>query len=401
MEITLTVENSLPGDRERACLVGRAWRPSDPAGGPAGPSVVVVEGDAVVDVTRAHATLSELLNQNDPAEAARAAVSTGERLCSLSEILANSGPDGGDESRPRLLAPADLQALKACGVTFVRSMLERVIEEQAKGDPSAAEGIRKTLVAAIGTDLDAVVPGSADAEKLKSALIERGLWSQYLEVGIGPYAEVFSKSQPMSAVGSGAEIGLHPESHWTSPEPETVLAVAASGEIVGVTLGNDVNLRDFEGRSALLLGKTKDNNGSCAIGPFVRLFDERYGLDELRRAVVTLKVEGDDGFVLEGSSSMSEISRDPTDLAQQAMGENHQYPDGMYLFTGTMFAPIEDRDAPGEGFTHKLGDRVTIACQELGALVNRVSLSNRIPPWTFGTGALMRNLAARGLLSPA
>ena len=393
MDITLSAESSLPRDRGRACLVGRAWRPEV-----AGPSVVALRDEQVVDVSRAYPTLSELLNQPRPAEAARAAAAEGEPLCDISALLANSGPDGRDESAPSLLAPCDLQALKACGVTFVRSMLERVIEEQAKGDPGAAEGIRGTLVEAIGTDLAEVVPGSEAAEKLKAALIERGLWSQYLEVGIGPDAEVFSKSQPMSAVGSGAEVGLHPRSSWNNPEPETVLAIAASGEIVGVALGNDVNLRDFEGRSALLLGKSKDNNGSCAIGPFVRLFDEHYGLAELRAAEVSLTVEGDDGFRLEGASSMAEISRDPTELAGQAIGENHQYPDGLMLFTGTMFAPVEDRDAPGEGFTHKLGDRVTIASPLLGALVNRVALSNRIPPWTFGSGALMRNLAARGLL---
>ena len=398
MKIALDIANSLPNDRERACLVGRAWRPAGPGNPIAGPSVVVLAGDDVIDISRSQATLSDLLNQPQAAAAARAAAGEGERLCGIAELLDNSGADARDDALPCLLAPSDLQALKACGVTFVRSMLERVIEEQAKGDPSAADGIRQTLIAAIGSDLADVVPGTDAAEKLKAALIERGLWSQYLEVGIGPYAEVFSKSQPMSAVGSGVEIGLHPESHWTNPEPEIVLVVSAAGEIVGATLGNDVNLRDFEGRSALLLGKTKDNNGSCAIGPFVRLFDDHYGLDDLRRAVVTLTVEGDDGFTLEGSSSMSEISRDPIDLADQAMGENHQYPDGMYLFTGTMFAPIKDRDTPGEGFTHKLGDRVTIASSELGALINRVSLSNRIAPWTFGTGALMKNLAARDLL---
>ena len=278
-------------------------------------------------------------------------------------------------------------------------MLERVIEEQAKGDPSAAEGIRRTLVAEIGSDLGAVVPGSEPAMKLKAALIERGLWSQYLEVGIGPDAEIFSKSQPMSAVGTGAEIGLHPDSTWNNPEPETVLAINARGDIVGATLGNDVNLRDFEGRSALLLGRSKDNNGSCAIGPFLRLFDRDYGLDDLRQAEVSLLVEGDEGFRLEGLSSMAEISRDPLDLASQALNDNHQYPDGLLLFTGTMFAPTEDRDQPGEGFTHKLGDRVTIASPRLGALVNRVGLSNGIPPWTYGLAALMENLAARGLLA--
>ena len=319
-------------------------------------------------------------------------------LVNLAEILANSAAERRDPALPYFLAPCDLQALKACGVTFVRSLLERVIEEHIKGDPSAAEAARRTITAEIGADLAEVVPGSEQAARLQDALIARGLWSQYLEVGIGPDAEVFSKSQPLSAVGTGAEIGLHPDSVWNNPEPEVVLVINARGETVGATLGNDVNLRDIEGRSALLLGRSKDNNGSCAIGPFIRLFDAGYGIDELRQTEVELLVEGDDGFRLSGRSAMSEISRDPLDLAAQAIGPNHQYPDGLLLFTGTMFAPIEDRDVPGEGFTHKLGDRVTISSPDLGALVNRVGLSNGIPPWEFGIAALMQNLSARGLL---
>ncbi len=395
LDILLTPDNSLPEDAGQACLVARFWRP----GAPAGPAVCLLEGERVVDMTRRFPTLAHLLNHPEPAAAARRAAAEGETLCGLAEALAGSGPEARAADRVHLLAPADLQALKACGVTFARSMLERVIEEQAKGDPAAAEGIRATLVAEIGSDLGAVVPGSEPAMRLKAALIERGLWSQYLEVGIGPDAEIFTKSQPMSALGSGAEIGLHPDSVWNNPEPETVLAINTRGEIVGATLGNDVNLRDFEGRSALLLGKSKDNNGSCAIGPFLRLFDEAYGLDGLRAAEVSLLVEGDEGFRLQGLSSMAEISRDPLDLAGQAIGATHQYPDGLLLFTGTMFAPTEDRERPGEGFTHKPGDRVTIASPRLGALINRVGLSDRIPPWSFGLGALMENLAARGLLA--
>ena len=395
MDLHLTTESSLPEDAERACLVGLAWRP----GAISGPSVCLLRNGALIDISARFPTLSHLTNAEAPAAAAREAAAGGERICVLEEALANSAPEKRSAERPHLLAPADLHALKACGVTFARSMLERVIEEQAKGDPSAAEGIRRTLAAEIGSDLSAVVPGSEAAGRLKAALIERGLWSQYLEVGIGPDAEIFNKSQPMSAVGSGAEIGLHPDSTWNNPEPEIVLAINGRGETVGATLGNDVNLRDFEGRSALLLGRAKDNNGSCAIGPFLRLFDADYGLDDVRSAEVRLLVEGDDAFRLEGLSSMAEISRDPLDLAEQAIGEMHQYPDGLLLFTGTMFAPTEDRDTPGEGFTHKLGDRVTIASPRLGALVNRVGLCNEIPPWTFGLGALMENLAARGLLS--
>ena len=394
LDLQLTADSSLPEDVERACLVGLVWRP-----GPiAGPSVCLLQGEDLLDITARFPTLSHLTNAVDPAAAARDAAAGAEMVSSVEEALANSAPEARSPDQPYLLAPADLHALKACGVTFARSMLERVIEEQAKGDPSAAEGIRRTLATEIGSDLSAVVPGSEAAGRLKAVLIERGLWSQYLEVGIGPDAEIFTKSQPMSAVGSGAEIGLHPDSTWNNPEPEVVLAISGRGEIVGATLGNDVNLRDFEGRSALLLCHAKDNNGSCAIGPFIRLFDDDYGLDDVRRAEVSLLVEGDDGFRLEGLSSMTEISRDPLDLAAQAIGEMHQYPDGLLLFTGTMFAPTEDRDTPGEGFTHKLGDRVTIASPRLGALVNRVGLSNQIPPWTFGLGALMENLAARGLL---
>ena len=294
--------------------------------------------------------------------------------------------------------PVDLQSLKAAGVTFAISLIERVIEEQAKGDTTAAESIRKTIADEIGTNLANVKPGSEEAMNLKSALIKRGLWSQYLEVGIGPDAEVFTKSQPMSAVGVGAEIGIHPKSTWNNPEPEIVVVVNSSGKTVGATLGNDVNLRDFEGRSALLLGKAKDNNASCAIGPFIRLFDNTFGLDDVRRADVTLRVEGDDDFVLDGFSTMTAISRDVLDLVGQTINANHQYPDGFVLFLGTLFAPIKDRDEPGMGFTHKIGDSVAIASPKLGTLVNRVNVCDKITPWKFGVSALMRNLRKREII---
>ncbi|MCG8355929.1 MAG: fumarylacetoacetate hydrolase family protein [Kiloniellales bacterium] len=396
MRIELDSARCLPEDHSQALLIGRAWLP----GTVSGPAVVGLLGDQVVDLSAVVPTITHLIQSTEPAMRAREAAAEAPAIGTVAEVLANSAAEGRDEAKPSFLAPCDLQALKACGVTFVKSMLERVIEEQAKGDPSAAESIRQTIVAEIGTDLSAVVPGSEPAARLKEALIARNLWSQYLEVGIGPDAEVFTKSQPMSAVGTGAEIGLHPGSSWNNPEPEVVLVINDRGETVGATLGNDVNLRDFEGRSALLLGKSKDNNGSCAIGPFIRLFDERFGIDDVRRAEVLLTIEGDDGFTLSDVSSMAEISRDPLDLAAQAMGAVHQYPDGLMLFTGTMFAPIVDRGEPGQGFTHKLGDRVTISSPKLGALVNRVGLSDRIPPWQFGTAALMENLSARGLLSP-
>ena len=95
------------------------------------------------------------------------------------------------------------------------------------------------------------------------------------------------------------------------------------------------------------------------------------------------------------------ISRDPLDLAAQVIGPNHQYPDGVVLFLGTMFAPSQDRHGPGQGFTHVVGDVVTVSTPQLGTLVNRVRHCDQVAPWTFGITALMGNLASRGLLSPA
>jgi fumarylacetoacetate (FAA) hydrolase family protein len=390
MQLSLTLKDTLPSDGTAGTLVGRAWIPDNPGG----PCVVLARDDALYDLTTAYPTLSGLLNTPNPL----AAIRDPKRLCSLEEGIANSPADRRAPDKPYLLAPADLQALKACGVTFVLSMLERVIEERAKGDPSGADAIRGAINDEIGGNLARVKPGSADAEKLKQALIQRGMWSQYLEVGIGPYAEVFTKSQPMSGVGTGADIGIHPESSWNNPEPEVVLAVNASGTIVGATLGNDVNLRDFEGRSALLLGRAKDNNASCALGPFIRLFDDTFSLEDVRQAELTVRVDGPDQFVLDASSNMAKISRDVTDLVKQTISRNHQYPDGFMLFCGTMFAPVKDRDGKGQGFTHKVGDLVTIATPKLGALTNRVKHCGDVAPWTFGTGALMANLAQRGLL---
>ncbi len=353
-----------------------------------GPAVVTLREDRVVDITCAQApTVRDILERDDAAQYVRAADSID--LGSVSDI-------GGSI---KLLAPCDFQSIKACGVTFAGSMVERVIEEQAAGDPSLAADIRKRVGAAIADSLAYIEAGSEKAAEVKAALIKEGLWSQYLEVGIGPDAEVFSKAQVLSSVGFGDEVGLHPISRWNNPEPEVVLAVNSSGHIKGATLGNDVNLRDVEGRSALLLSKAKDNNASCSIGPMIRLFDATFSLDDVRRAELTLTVQGTDGFTLEGASSMSQISRDPADLVSQTIGRHHQYPDGFMLFLGTLFAPTQDRDHPGEGFTHKIGDLVTIACPELGQLVNRVNLSTECPEWTFGTTDMMRNLSKRGLLS--
>lgn len=372
-----------------ATLIGRVWTPA--AGGP---SVVTVRQGRVIDITARTAPLvRDICEMDDPARYVQTA--TGQDIGALDDLLA---APVGDLSVPHLLAPCDLQAVKACGVTFAGSMVERVIEERASGDPARADAIRARVGAVIGDSLRNIKPGSPEAMAVKAALIGEGLWSQYLEVGIGPDAEVFSKAQVLSSVGHGAEIGLHPISKWNNPEPEIVLTVSSRGQIVGAALGNDVNLRDVEGRSALLLSKAKDNNGSCAIGPFIRLFDATFTLDDVRKAELSLLVEGQDGFVLEGRSSMSQISRDPQDLVAQTIGRHHQYPDGLMLFLGTLFAPTKDRGEAGAGFTHHLGDVVTISAEGLGALQNTVALSTTCPEWTFGTRALMTNLATRGLL---
>lgn len=393
----IPADNFLPNDLQQALLVGRVWRKfSTHAGEIEGPCVVLVRGGQVLDITASVPTTADLFEREDLIAFARTV--SGESLGSV-EALIEATLRAGPADAPRLLAPNDVQAIKACGVTFAVSLIERVIEEQAGGDPAKAQEVRATIAATIGTDLSKIRPGSEAAMKLKAELERRGAWSQYMEVGIGPDAEVFSKSQPMSAVGLGADIGLLAASTWNNPEPEIVLAVNSRGEIVGATLGNDVNLRDIEGRSALLLGKCKDNNASCSIGPFIRLFDDTFSLDTVRTTSVSLRVEGaDDDFVLDGVSHMSEISRDPLDLVSQTWGRHHQYPDGFMLFLGTMFSPIKDRDTPGGGFTHHLGDTVTISARELGALVNTVRLSTEVTPWTFGVRALYRNLAQRGLI---
>jgi fumarylacetoacetate (FAA) hydrolase family protein len=368
-------------------FVGRLWHPDT------GPCLVLHRNGALVDITsRATPTMRDLLERDDLA--ADLATATGPVIAHLADLsLHEPAPDS-----LRLLSPADLQAIKACGVTFARSMIERVIEERAAGDASKAAGIRARVGAAIGDSLRNLVPGSAEAAEVKRLLLAEGLWSQYLEVGIGPDAEVFTKAPPMASVGYGASVGLHPISRWNNPEPEVVLAVNSRGQIKGATLGNDVNLRDVEGRSALLLGKAKDNNAAAAIGPMIRVFDDSFTLDDVRQLQLTLTVTGEDGFTLTGHSSMAEISRDPADLVAQTIGRHHQYPDGFLLYCGTMFAPVQDRDGPGQGFTHHLGDVVSVSTPALGTLTNTVRLSTEAPEWTFGTAALMRNLAGRGLL---
>lgn len=395
-----SVEQVLPADVHQATLVGRAWTPAAGRGNAGGPSPVAAADGQVWDLARVVPTTSELLNMQDPAKVARDAITSGwaTPLGAIADVIANSHADRRDAAKPYLLAPCDLQAVRACGVTFVASMLERVIEEHAKGDIGQAEEIRRSIGAEIGAEIKSIKPGSPEAMRVKESLIKRNLWSQYLEVGIGPDAEVFNKSQPMSSVGLGAEIGIRADSSWNNPEPEVVLAINRAGRVVGAALGNDVNLRDFEGRSALLLGKAKDNNASCAIGPFIRLFDKHYGIDDLRRTHIRIEIAGPEGYTLEGESHLANISRDPLDLAGQAVNRTHQYPDGTMLFLGTQFAPVQDRDQPGKGFTHKLGDVVSIRADALGMLVNRVNYCDKVAPWTFGVNDLMRNLASRGLL---
>jgi len=375
-----------------ALLIGRAWIPAED-----GPSVIALRGDDAVDLTRTYPTVSHLVNVAMPGEL-RAAIKGAPVVTSTEALVSNSAEGTRDAARPWLLAPCDLQAVKASGVTFVASLLERVIEERARGNPALADGARREIQAIVGPDLRGVRPGSPEAARIKEVLLSREMWSQYLEVGIGPDAELFTKCPPMAAVGLGARVGVHPASVWSNPEPELVLVLNSAGAIAGVTLGNDVNLRDVEGRSALLLGRAKDNNASCAVGPFVRMLDDGFPLDAARRLSFQTTVEGLDGFRVSHTTHVKEISRDLADLAGQAHSRYHRYPDGVLLFIGTMFAPVDDRGAPGSGFTHKTGDLVSIAARELGALVNEVVPCDQAEPWSFGTGALMGNLARRGLL---
>ena len=388
----LTPAKLLPTDADQALLIGRVWDPVD------GPCLVVVHGTDVVDVTDLGPTCSRLLEERDCAELRGAAGDPGRRRWALPGLLEASGRER-DSEVARLVSPIDLQVIKAAGVTFVASMLERVIEERAKGDLSRAQAIREQLAEVIGGAISDVKPGSEAAEKVKAYLVAEDLWSQYLEVGIGPDPEIFTKAPVLSSVGVGETIGVLSRSTWNNPEPEVVLVALGDGTPVGAMLGNDVNLRDFEGRSALLLTEAKDNNASCAVGPFIRMFDDHFGIDDVRALEVHVHVTGPEGFELDAVSSMSKISRDPLDLVSHTYGAHHRYPDGFILFTGTLFAPTQDRHGPGQGFTHVVGDVVSISADRLGCLVNTVAHAEDAPPWAFGIWDLMQSLERRSLLA--
>jgi len=368
---------ALPDDFADATLAARVMLAD-------GPVPVIVRGERIIDVSARAPTTADLFDLAD------VAMVDGVDLCGVQDLTIGGGPF-------ELISPLDLQCVKACGVTFAVSAIERVIEERARGDADQAQAIRGELEAKIGGGIRNVEPGSESAAKLKAALINAGMWSQYLEVAIGPDAEVFTKAPVLSTLGWGAPIGVRSDSSWNNPEPEVVLIVNSAGKVVGATLGNDVNLRDFEGRSALLLGKAKDNNASCSLGPFVRLFDDRFTIDDVRNAELNLTIDGPEGYRLDGHSSMREISRDPLELVAQTLSE-HQYPDGFALFLGTLFAPVQDRDHPGRGFTHKVGDTVRIHSARLGTLTNPVTTSANAAPWTFGIRDLYRSLAKRGVM---
>lgn len=378
---------ALPRDADSAVLLGRAWD-----SGHAGPVPITVCEGAVYAIDEAD-TVRDLTEHEDPAAAVRE--SRGRLLGDLDELLANTPRETRDPSRPWLLSPMDLHVIKAAGVTFAASLVERIIEERALGEPESAAAVRAEIEAILGDGLAQLVPGSAEAAEVRVALTRRGLWSQYLEVGIGPHAELFTKAPVLASVGTATDIGVRDDSAWNNPEPEVVLIVSSGGRAVGAALGNDVNHRDLEGRSALLLGQAKDNTASAAIGPFIRLFDEAFTLDDVRAMRVHLTVEGTDGFTLVDSSAMSLISRDPADLIAQAVGRRHQYPDGFCLYLGTMFAPTLDREATGRGFTHHTDDVVRISTDRLGTLVNRVRPTPDVEPWSFGIADLLASVGRR------
>ncbi len=373
-----------PTDGHDPLLIGRVFDPDT-----GGPRVVQVRGDEVSDLTDEFPTVSGLLEHPDLVAILG---KTRPARWSLQALVEGSEPpqDGG----AHLLSPVDLHVIKACGVTFVDSLIERVIEEKCAGDPDRAQQVRQQVVGSLGGSLRGVEPGSERAEAIKKILIDQDVWSAYLEVGIGPYAEIFTKAPVLSSVGFGAHVGIPTFSAWNNPEPELVLAVTSVGNVVGALLGNDVNLRDIEGRSSLLLGKAKDNNAQCSLGPFIRVFDNHVTLDTISHETIHLSVQGEDGFVMTGTNSVEKISRPLESLVAQTIGDHHQYPDGFVLFTGTLFAPTQDRGTDGAGFTHAPGDVVSVWSEHLGLLRNTTGVSEHLPPWEFGIGRFVEYLLA-------
>ncbi len=347
--------------------------------------------------------MADLLERENPADdvAARCADRGNGQAWNLADVLLATASEADRRrgsagavpiDKPVLLSPVDLQVLKAAGVTFVRSMLERVIEERVGGDPRRAAEIREQLGETLGASIQDIEPGSEEALAALDVLRENGMWSQYLQVGLGTYPEVFTKGAVLSSVGHAWDVGVAGISSWNNPEPELVLVVDSAGTARGATLGNDANLRDIEGASALLLPLAKDNNASAALGPFIRLFDAEFGLEQAAQTTITMRIDGEDGFELEATAPQAEISRPVTDLIASTINRRHQYPDGLVLFCGTPFAPTKDRDAPGMGFTHHDGDLVSISSPDLGTLVNTVTPSESAPVWDFGIRDLIRSL---------
>jgi fumarylacetoacetate (FAA) hydrolase family protein len=388
-------EHVLPASASEAALVGRLWDPGR------GPRLVAVAGEGLVDVTSLGPTMADLAERADPATDVleRAGDAPG---WSLAEVLGSTAAEADrrrgaaghlELERPVLLSPVDLQVIKAAGVTFVRSMVERVIEERVGGDMSRAAEIRAQLDGSIGRSISDVKPGSEEAFAVLAVMRENGLWSQYLQVGLGAHPEVFTKAPLLSSVGHGWDIGIAGISTWNNPEPELALVIDRDGTPKGATLGNDANLRDIEGASALLLPLAKDNNASASLGPFVRLFDSAFRLDDAASTTITMRIEGTDGFVLQATAPQGDISRPVSELVAHTLNRRHQYPDGVVLYCGTPFAPTEDRDAPGMGFTHHDGDLVSIGSPALGTLVNRVTPSEQAPVWHHGVRDLFRALA--------
>jgi len=384
----LTAAQVLPSDGYAGTLVGRALFP----GVFPGPCVVAIREDGVHNISGTVPTMAQLLNAPNPLATLQRALRNCVYLGPLESLLENSTPSTHDPLKPYLLTPIDLQAVKAVGLTFVNGLLQRFAD-----DNGGAATVAKMEKAA-GVALGKILPGSEEAARLRTALMEDGLWNDTLEVGFGPDVELFTKAQPLSAVGTGAEIAVLPTSKQTFAEPEVVLMLNADGKICGATLGCDMTARDVEARSLLLLGRAKDQNATCAVGPFIRLFDQTFSLPNVQGMNLTYAFEGADDAVFTDTGSMDQIGRGLITLARQVVNEHHGYPDGVALFTGCMFKAPSSRGASDTPFTHQVGDVVIIKASPLGTLINRVNTTDKVRPWSFGMSDLMANLANRQLL---